>query len=257
LEAGEIGISATNRNFKGRMGSKDAQCYLASPAVVAASAVAGYITSAVTRAAPKPLTHRYEQLSSTPRAAERVEVLHGFPERLHGRLVFLPKDNLNTDGIYAGTYTYREDMTPEMMAKVIFDNYDAQLSASVKAGDIIVAGFNFGTGSSREQAVTALKAAGIPMVIAGSFSQTYLRNAFNNGFLCIEIPELVNMLKQEVSATQSKWYISVDKIEVDFTTGTLTHQGRHFNFPALGSVPQSLIVAGGVENLVRSKLQQS
>jgi homoaconitate hydratase len=257
LEAGEIGISATNRNFKGRMGSKDAQCYLASPAVVAASAVAGYITSAVTRAAPKPLTHRYEQLSSTPRAAERVEILHGFPERLHGRLVFLPKDNLNTDGIYAGTYTYREDMTPEMMAKVIFDNYDAQLSASVKAGDIIVAGFNFGTGSSREQAVTALKAAGIPMVIAGSFSQTYLRNAFNNGFLCIEIPELVNMLKQEVSAAESKWYITGDKIEVDFTTGTLTHQRRRFSFPALGSVPQSLIVAGGVENLLRSKLQQS
>ena len=59
----------------------------------------------------------------------------------------------------------------------------------------MVGGFNFGTGSSREQAVTALKCKGIPLVIAGSFSQTYLRNAFNNGFLCIEAPELVNRLR--------------------------------------------------------------
>ena len=59
----------------------------------------------------------------------------------------------------------------------------------------MVGGFNFGTGSSREQAVTALKCKGIPLVIAGSFSQTYLRNAFNNGFLCIEAPELVTRLR--------------------------------------------------------------
>ncbi len=256
LEAGEVGISASNRNFKGRMGSKDAKCYLGSPAVVAASAVAGYITSPVRAGAPKPLTHRYEAGSTAPMLAEKVEIIRGFPERLRGRLVFLPKDNLNTDGIYAGAYTYREDMTSEMMARVIFDNYDPQLSALVKRGDIVVGGFNFGTGSSREQAVTALKAAGIPLVIAGSFSQTYLRNAFNNGFLCIEVPELVNVLKQEFAAADVKSHIPGDEIEVDFTTGTLTYRSKRFNFPALGSVPQSLIVAGGVENLVRSKLQQ-
>ena len=66
--------------------------------------------------------------------------------------------------------------------------------ARTHAGDVLVGGFNFGTGSSREQAVTCLKAKGIPLVIAASFSQTYLRNAFNNGFLCIEVPELVNKL---------------------------------------------------------------
>ena len=255
LEAGEVGISASNRNFKGRMGSKDAKCYLGSPAVVAASAVAGYITSPVRVGAPKPLTNRYEAGSTAPMLAEQVEIIRGFPERVRGRLVFLPKDNLNTDGIYAGAYTYREDMTPDMMARVIFDNYDPQLSTLVKRGDIVVGGFNFGTGSSREQAVTALKAAGIPLVIAGSFSQTYLRNAFNNGFLCIEVPELVNVLKQEFTGVDAKFHIPGDEIEVDFTTGTLTYRSKRFNFPALGSVPQSLIVAGGVENLVRSKLQ--
>jgi len=187
--------------------------------------------------------------------AEQVHIIPGFPEHLVGRVVFLPKDNLNTDGIYAGAYTYREDMTPEMMAGVIFDNYDPQLAAMVKRGDIVVGGFNFGTGSSREQAVTALKAAGIPLVIAGSFSQTYLRNAFNNGFLCIELPELVNMLKQELPAPGAKSQITGDEIQVDFTTGTLMYRGKRFTFPALGSVPQSLIVAGGVENLVKSKVQ--
>ena len=107
-------------------------------------------------------------------------------------MVFLPQDNLNTDGIYGKDYTYREDMTPEMMASVVMENYDPQFAARTVAGDVVVSGFNFGTGSSREQAVTALKCKGIPLVIAGSFSQTYLRNAFNNGFLCIEAPELVN-----------------------------------------------------------------
>ena len=61
----------------------------------------------------------------------------------------------------------------------------------------MVSGFNFGTGSSREQAVTCLKAKGIPLVIAASFSQTYLRNAYNNGFLCVEVPELVKKLREQ------------------------------------------------------------
>ena len=256
LESGEIGISATNRNFKGRMGAKDAKCYLASPAVVAASAVTGYITAPEAGGVPKTLTRRYEVLTSAPAASEKVEILSGFPERLRGRLIFLLKDNLNTDGIYAGAYTYREDMTPEMMAKVIFDNYDPQISELANPGDIIVGGFNFGTGSSREQAVTALKAAGIPLVIAGSFSQTYLRNAFNNGFLCVEVPEFVNELKHQFSG-DTKFWLPGDEVEVDFSTGTLTYRERRFSFSPLGSVPQALVVAGGIENVVKRKLQSA
>ncbi|HWR16005.1 MAG TPA: homoaconitase [Terriglobales bacterium] len=252
LESGEIGISATNRNFKGRMGAKDAQCYLASPEVVAASAVAGYITTGNGTAA-KPLTRDYALADLPEVAPEKVSIIQGFPERVKGRLVFLPKDNLNTDGIYAGAYTYREDMTTEMMAKVIFDNYDASLPSRVQKGDVVVGGFNFGTGSSREQAVTALKAAGIPLVIAGSFSQTYLRNAFNNGFLCIEVPELVKKLKAVFTGTE-KSFIPGDEIEVDFTSGTVTFRGTKYTFPAMGSVPQRLVVAGGVENLVSKRL---
>ena len=254
LEPGEVGISATNRNFKGRMGSKDAQCYLGSPEVVAASAVAGYITTP-NGAEAKSLGRNFVVADAAEIEAEKVAIIEGFPARVKGRLVFLPKDNLNTDGIYAGTYTYREDMTPEMMAKVIFDNYDASLATQIRPGDVVVGGFNFGTGSSREQAVTALKAAGIPLVIAGSFSQTYLRNAFNNGFLCIEVPPLVKKLGSVLPESQEKSVIPGDEIEVDFATGTVTFRGATYTFPALGSVPQALVVAGGVESLVASKLK--
>src|SRR5438309_2140467 len=182
LEPGEVGISATNRNFKGRMGSREARCYLASPEVVAASAVAGYIRGPqqVGNRAP---ARNYKEFRGAGSGAEKVEILQGFPDRLKGRLVFMPQDNVNTDAIYGKDYTYRDDMTPDMMAKVVLENYDPQFGARTRSGDVVVSGFNFGTGSSREQAVTCLKAKGIPLVIAASFSQTYLRNAYNNGFL--------------------------------------------------------------------------
>jgi len=258
LEAGEVGISATNRNFKGRMGSRDAQCYLGSPEVVAASAVAGYICGP-RNLASRPLTKRFEAFAPARTQAERVEILPGFPRNLTGRLIFLPQDNLNTDGIYGKDCTYREDMTPEMMAKVVMQNYDPAFAQRVQPGDVVVGGFNFGTGSSREQAVTALKCAGIPLVIAASFSQTYLRNAFNNGFLCIESPQLVNRLREKLAKAivkKEKTIIPGDLIEIDFAASTIRHAGEDFLFPALGSVPQSLVVAGGIERLVAQKLKE-
>ena len=257
LEPGEVGISATNRNFKGRMGSRDARCYLASPEVVAASAAAGYIRGL--RPSDKgEIKREYVELqTSAAPNGERVEILSGFPDRLRGRLIFLPADNINTDAIYGKDYTYRDDMTPEMMAEVIMENYDPRLAANSRAGDIFVGGFNFGTGSSREQAVTALKAKGIPLVIAGSFSQTYLRNAFNNGFLCIESPELVKRLRERLSSdikAGTKTVAPGDEISIDFTSSEIVYRDEKFHFPTLGSVPQSLVIAGGVESLVARKL---
>ena len=256
LEPGEAGISATNRNFKGRMGSRDAKCYLASPEVVAASAVAGYIRGPHQFAAGEP-QRQYTELASKSASAEKVEILAGFPQSVKGRLIFVPQDNVNTDAIYGKDYTYRDDMTPEMMAKVVMENYDPHFASRTQAGDVIVSQFNFGTGSSREQAVTCLKAKGIPLVIAASFSQTYLRNAFNNGFLCIEVPEFVNRLREQFAgeiAAKEKTIIPGDNVDIDFTSSTITWRGAKFNFPALGSVPQSLVIAGGVENLVMKRL---
>jgi homoaconitate hydratase len=255
LEPGEVGISATNRNFKGRMGSRDAQCYLASPEVVAASAIAGYIRGPHEMADRTPARNYAEFASGA--VAETVDILLGFPQRMRGRLVLLPQDNVNTDAIYGKDYTYRDDVTPEMMAKVIMENYDPQFSARVQSGDVLVSGFNFGTGSSREQAVTALKAKGIPLVIAASFSQTYLRNAFNNGFLCLEVPDLVKRLREQFAkgiAAKERTIIPGDEIDIDFTSGVVHWRGEKFAFPPLGSVPQSLVIAEGVENLVAKRL---
>ena len=257
LEKGEVGISATNRNFKGRMGSRDAQCYLASPEVVAASAIAGYVTGPYSFADFTPARRFAELPGHGKEHSEKVEILSGFPERVKGRLVFLPQDNLNTDAIFGKDYTYRDDMTPEMMAEVVLENYDPQFAARTRAGDVIIGGFNFGTGSSREQAVTCLKAKGLPLVIAASFSQTYLRNAYNNGFLCVEVPELVKRLQRRFSAriaAKEKTIIPSEDVDIDFTCGTITWLGEKFVFPPLGSVPQSLVIAGGAENLVAKRL---
>jgi homoaconitate hydratase len=256
LESGEVGISATNRNFKGRMGSRDARCYLASPEVVASSAIAGYITGP-RHFCERAVVRNYQEFKSAAAPAEKVEILSGFPASIRGRLILLPQDNINTDAIYGKDYTYRDDMTSQMMARVVMENYDPQFSARARSGDIIVGGFNFGTGSSREQAVTCLKAKGIPLIIAGSFSQTYLRNAYNNGFLCIEVPELVKRLREQFAdeiAAKEKTIIPGQNVEIDFTTSTLRWGGEDFVFPALGNVPQSLVIAGGAENVVEAKL---
>ena len=252
LEPGEVGISATNRSFKGRMGSSDAKCYLASPEVVAASAAAGYIRGHSKMLDRTPA--RVYQEFPAGATAEKVAILPGFPERIKGRLVFLPQDNVNTDTIYGKDH---DDVTPETMAKVVMEKYDPQFASRTHAGDVVVSGFNFGTGSSREQAVTGLKAKGIPMVIAGSISQTYLRNAYNSGFLCVEVPELVKKLREqfvkEIGAKE-KTIIPGDEIAVDFTSGMIAWRGEKFAFPALGSVAQSLVIAQGVENLVAKRL---
>jgi homoaconitate hydratase len=256
LEPGEVGISATNRNFKGRMGSREARAYLASPEVVAASAVAGYIAGHRPSDGSSP-ERRYRELEAPAVAEESVEIREGFPERLQGRLVFVTQPNLNTDGIYGKDYTYREGMTREDMARVVMENYDPTFAERTRAGDILVGGRNFGTGSSREQAATALQAKGIPIVIAGSFSQTYLRNAYNNGYPCIECPALVRRLEtlfadEIVAGTPT--VIPGDELTIDFRRSTVTFRGERFTFPALGEVPQTLVVAGGVESLVRARL---
>ncbi|GBE21935.1 MAG TPA: homoaconitase [Actinobacteria bacterium] len=257
LAAGEVGISATNRNFKGRMGSRDAQCYLASPQVVAASAVAGHICG------PGDWPDHVLQPSidvadrSVPDVAKSVTIKEGFPARLEGRIVLLTQDNINTDGIYGKDYTYRDDMTPEAMARVVMENYDPEFASMIRPGDILIGGHNFGTGSSREQAATALQAAGIAMVIASSYSQTYLRNAFNNGFVCVECPELVAYLREMFATAIDRGARSIfsdDTLSVDFTTGKVSVENRVFRFPVLGEVPQSLVAAGGLENAVRRRL---
>jgi homoaconitate hydratase len=249
---GEIAISATNRNFKGRMGDPDAQVYLGSPAVVAASALAGFIC-APQAFAERPAGTAVRRAQSKPPTDVSVEIIEGFPPSVRGRVLFIDKDNLNTDGIYAGKHTYRDDMTPEQMAAVTFENYDPNFNALYQQGDVVVGGLNFGTGSSREQAATALKFKGIPCVIAASFSETYKRNAFNNGFVVFECPELVAHLRATLAGRAAT--TPAGDITIDYGKSILNIDGKSFSFPPLSPAAQELIVFGGAENLVASRLR--
>jgi homoaconitate hydratase len=232
LEPGEVGISASNRNFKGRMGSTDAKAYLASPQVVAASAMNGTISGPGWYKKPKGITGviRGETDGEVPTSIEDMlqqivdsasdlvlkadvatpetftsgeesltEVLEGFPKLVTGEIVFCDADNINTDGIYPGKYTYQDGITSEKMAEVCMENYDPTFSSLVKPGDILVSGFNFGCGSSREQAATAILAKKIPLVVAGSFGNIFGRNSINNALMGVEVPKLVERLREEFS----------------------------------------------------------
>src|SRR5207244_5245369 len=98
---------------------------------------------------------------------------------------------------------------------VICENYEPNFRQMARSRDIIIGGKNFGTGSSREQAATALKYFGIPCVIAASFSETYKRNAFNNGFVVFECPELVEYLRTKFAAQKEPTIVGPE-IEVDY-----------------------------------------
>ena len=143
LEPGEVGISASNRNFKGRMGSRDAQAYLASPEVVAASALSGTISGPGAYQVPADYTgieygfgngmelttehelgNLLQQMESLIERGESVlgasesavEILPGFPEKISGEIIFCDADNLNTDGIYPGKFVQREQNTKLLIA---------------------------------------------------------------------------------------------------------------------------------------------
>lgn len=245
LEPGEVGISASNRNFKGRMGSPDAKAYLASPEVVAASALSGTISGPGWYEEPagytgvrrgqgdgvaeeermmtiedmleKAIKQAEEAIEAAENAAietqsinppgtaseseSLTEILPGFPEKISGEIVFCDADNINTDGIYPGKYTYQDDVSREKMAEVCMENYDPSFGAVAKAGDILVSGFNFGCGSSREQAATAILAKGIPLVVAGSFGNIFSRNSINNALMGVEVPRLANRLREVFSSS--------------------------------------------------------
>jgi len=252
LEDGEVGISATNRNFKGRMGAKSAKAYLASPAVVAASAIAGKITSPYEFGDCEIVTSLSRQ-PATEIAQKQGQLINEFPQEIEGNIIYCHQDNLNTDGIYPGKYTYREDISEEEMANVAMENYDPTFQNVAEEENILVGGMNFGTGSSREQAATALRYRGIKVLIASSFSQTYKRNAFNNGFIVLEVPQLTEFLKKRFGT--DKLSVNTGLVaRIDFIASMVLVGENQYSFNPLGSAVQELIVTNGLENWVKKTI---
>jgi len=173
---GEVTVATGNRNFAGKQGKGD--IYLVSPETAAASAVAGAIVNPgaiPVRPAlfkPKPMA-RASHEHRTPRAVPLV---------VEGRIWLISKDNVDTDMIFHSRHLAVTDLRET--GQYAFDSVPGleHFSKSAQPGDIIVAGKNFGTGSSRQQAVDCLRSLRIGLLIAGSFGANYFRNAVNSGF---------------------------------------------------------------------------
>jgi homoaconitate hydratase len=133
------------------------------------------------------------------------------------------------------------------------ENYDIAFKDLVKRGDFLVGGFNFGTGSSREQAVTALKYCGLALVIAGSFSETYKRNAINNGFLALEAPDLVKDLLDDYG--REILTVATDiEATIHFSNSSINYNGKMYSLSPVGIDAQALFLSEGLENWVKERL---
>ena len=142
-------------------------------------------------------------------------------------------DDVNTDVIFPGKYTYAL-MEPEEMAGHALEDLDPDFAKRVKQGDVVVAGKNFGCGSSREQAASCLKFAGVQAVIAGSFARIFFRNAINQGLPVIQSREAVKALS------------SGDKVRIDFARGFINTPHGAFEFPPLPDSVLGILQAGGL-----------
>ncbi|HOW85072.1 MAG TPA: 3-isopropylmalate dehydratase small subunit [Candidatus Aminicenantes bacterium] len=158
----------------------------------------------------------------------------------HGK-VWKYGDNVNTDVIFPGRYTY-QIMTPEEMARHALEDQDPGFAKSVQPGDVIVAGKNFGCGSSREQAAACLKAAGIQAVVAKSFARIYFRNAINLGLAVLQSEEAADRLE------------TGDAVEVDLARGEIRSAKGTFRFHPLPESVLGIIAAGGLIEYTKTKL---
>lgn len=152
-------------------------------------------------------------------------------------------DDINTDMLFPGKYTYTCS-TAEEIKPHLLEDLDPSFASQVKAGDIIVAGKNFGCGSSREQPALGLKAVGIQAVIAESFARIFFRAAINQGLLLIECPDAIRA------------YQPGQPFELNLAKSEILIGSKSFKFPTLPKEILAIRDAGGLMEFTREKLKQ-
>ena len=154
-----------------------------------------------------------------------------------GRIIRLG-DDVNTDLIYPGKYVPLVD--PDQWAAHALEGIDPGFPARIQQNDIIVAGKNFGCGSSRSQAVSCLKAAGIGAIVAGSLARIFFRNCINQGLPVVVCPEAVR--------------IPGDEIEIDFETSQVSGGKMEFSFDPQPDFLMDILRVGGLKPYTRQRL---